>query len=92
MIIFETRMKAMLTAIGFAEVVAHEYKYQNERLELFSDELTMEPCCALKYYPAVDACQSEKVLISITLSIKIDKITLLKANPPLLSTAKRITP
>ena len=52
----------------------------------------MEPCCALKYYPAVDACQSEKVLISITLSIKIDKITLLKANPPLLSTAKRITP
>ena len=44
----------------------------------------MEPCCALKYYPAVDACQSEKVLISITLSIKIDKITLLKANPPLL--------
>ena len=26
-----------------------------------SDELTMEPCCALKYYPAVDACQSEKV-------------------------------
>ena len=48
----------------------------------------MEPCCALKYYPAVDACQSEKVLISITQSIKIDKITLLKANPPLLSTAK----
>ena len=48
----------------------------------------MEPCCALKYYPAVDACQSEKVLISITLSIKIDRITLLKANPPLLSTAK----
>ena len=26
-----------------------------------TDELTMEPCCALKYYPAVDACQSEKV-------------------------------
>ena len=49
----------------------------------------MEPCCALKYYPAVDACQSEKVP-SITLSIKIDKITChnLKANPPLLSTAK----
>ena len=52
----------------------------------------MEPCCALKYYPAVDACQSEKVLISITLSIKIDKITLLKANPPLLSTAKEKRP
>ena len=34
----------------------------------------MEPCCALKYYPAVDACQSEKVP-SITLLIKIDKIT-----------------
>ena len=32
----------------------------------------MEPCCALKYYPAVDACQSEKVP-SITLLIKIDK-------------------
>ena len=53
----------------------------------------MEPCCALKYYPAVDACQSEKVP-SITLSIKIDKITCqnVKANPPLLSTAKGITP
>ena len=25
------------------------------------DELTMEPCCALRYYPAVDACQCEKV-------------------------------
>ena len=24
------------------------------------DELTMEPCCALKYYPEVDVLQSEK--------------------------------
>ena len=24
------------------------------------DELTMEPCCALKYYPQIDVCQSEK--------------------------------
>ena len=35
-----------------------------------SDELTMEPCCALKYYPAVDACQSEKVFF-FTLSRNI---------------------
>ena len=26
-----------------------------------SDELMMEPCCALKYYPAVEVCQNEKV-------------------------------
>ena len=26
-----------------------------------TDEMTMEPCCALKYYPAIDVCQSEKV-------------------------------
>ena len=26
----------------------------------FPDEMTMEPCCALKYYPAIDVCQSEK--------------------------------
>ena len=25
------------------------------------DELAMEPCCALKYYPQIDVCQSEKV-------------------------------
>merc|ERR1719237_264598 len=24
------------------------------------DELAMEPCCALKYYPQIDVCQSEK--------------------------------
>ena len=30
-------------------------------LEYWSiDELTMEPCCALKYYPQIDVCQSEK--------------------------------
>ena len=30
-------------------------------LEYWSiDELTMEPCCALKYYPEVDVLQSEK--------------------------------
>ena len=28
---------------------------------LLLDELMMEPCCALKYYPAVDVCQNEKV-------------------------------
>ena len=28
---------------------------------LQTDEMTMEPCCALKYYPAIDVCQSEKV-------------------------------
>ena len=27
-----------------------------------SDELMMEPCCALKYYPAVEVCQNEKVV------------------------------
>ena len=25
--------------------------------------MTMEPCCALKYYPAIDVCQSEKASI-----------------------------
>ena len=30
-------------------------------LEYWSiDELVMEPCCALKYYPQIDVCQSEK--------------------------------
>ena len=30
-------------------------------LEYWSiDELIMEPCCALKYYPQIDVCQSEK--------------------------------
>ena len=24
------------------------------------DDLTMEPCCALKHFPQVDLCQSEK--------------------------------
>ena len=24
------------------------------------DELDLEPCCALKYFPALDVCQSEK--------------------------------
>ena len=34
---------------------------KHSKNDLWPDELTMEPCCALKYYPAVDACQSEKV-------------------------------
>ena len=31
------------------------------------DELMMEPCCALKYYPAVDVCQNEKVVLVLVL-------------------------
>ena len=24
------------------------------------DDMSMEPCCALKYFPELDVCQSEK--------------------------------
>jgi hypothetical protein len=29
------------------------------------DELMMEPCCALKYYPEIDTCVNEKQAIII---------------------------
>lgn len=30
------------------------------------DELLMEPCCALKYYPEIDTCVNEKQVSSLT--------------------------
>ena len=42
------------TESGCALVLQRDIKYWG------IDELTMEPCCALKYYPEVDVLQSEK--------------------------------
>ena len=43
-----------LSAIGCALVLQKDLEYWG------IDELMMEPCCALKYYPEIEICVNEK--------------------------------
>ena len=59
-----------LSAIGCALVLQKELEYWG------IDELMMEPCCALKYYPEIEICVNEKTVIFIVLIQVICKITI----------------
>ena len=43
-----------LTSTGCALVLQKDMEYWG------IDELMMEPCCALKYYPEIETCVNEK--------------------------------
>ncbi len=43
-----------LSSIGCALVLQKDLEYWG------IDELMMEPCCALKYYPEIEICVNEK--------------------------------
>ena len=43
-----------LTSTGCALVLQKDLEYWG------IDELMMEPCCALKYYPEIETCVNEK--------------------------------
>ena len=47
-----------LTSTGCALVLQKDLEYWG------IDELMMEPCCALKYYPEIETCVNEKQVIS----------------------------
>ena len=46
-----------LTSTGCALVLQKDLEYWG------IDELMMEPCCALKYYPEIETCVNEKQVI-----------------------------
>ena len=51
------------------------FHLQSELFQWLSppDDLSMEACCAIKYFPEVDSLQSEKVLV-ISLSLQSEKV------------------
>ena len=57
---YQTEKALILIKMILQKIIWRRFKLVSA---IASDELTMEPCCALKYYPAVDACQSEKVFL-----------------------------
>ena len=53
-----------LSSIGCALVLQKDLEYWG------IDELMMEPCCALKYYPEIEICVNEKQVLKYILIVK----------------------
>ena len=52
-----------LTSTGCALVLQKDMEYWG------IDELMMEPCCALKYYPEIETCVNEKQVCILVFSV-----------------------
>ena len=57
-----------LTSTGCALVLQKDLEYWG------IDELMMEPCCALKYYPEIETCVNEKQVSTYVFGKKINEI------------------